>query len=133
MGALRLTYGNWQVVGDNAAPLNRGEEQSRNITVMYVSENGGMLFGNVTCTVDQIEYYVKDPTNPQNYNRYAYCLNNPLKYTDPSGEFIWAIAAMILVAGYDLLTNNWQGWEGSGKKGVMAGIFALGGNGASVT
>ncbi len=29
--------------------------------------------------------YVQDATNPQNYNRYAYCLNNPLKYTDPSG------------------------------------------------
>jgi hypothetical protein len=25
----------------------------------------------------------------QNFNRYAYCLNNPLIYTDPSGEFFW--------------------------------------------
>jgi hypothetical protein len=24
--------------------------------------------------------------NPQNLNRYSYCLNNPLKYTDPSGH-----------------------------------------------
>ena len=31
--------------------------------------------------------YVQSPTNPQNYNRYSYCLNNPLKYSDPSGEF----------------------------------------------
>lgn len=31
--------------------------------------------------------YVQDPENPLNFNRYAYCLNNPLKYTDPSGEF----------------------------------------------
>ncbi|MGM0625778.1 MAG: hypothetical protein ACQES0_07870, partial [Bacteroidota bacterium] len=30
--------------------------------------------------------YVQQPGNPQNYNRYAYCKNNPLKYTDPSGE-----------------------------------------------
>ena len=29
--------------------------------------------------------YVQDPTNSQNLNRYSYCLNNPLKYTDPSG------------------------------------------------
>ena len=28
---------------------------------------------------------LQDPTNMQNYNRYSYCLNNPLKYTDPSG------------------------------------------------
>lgn len=29
--------------------------------------------------------YVQDPTNTQCYNRYSYCLNNPLRYTDPSG------------------------------------------------
>jgi RHS repeat-associated protein len=28
---------------------------------------------------------VQSPTNSQNYNRYSYCLNNPLKYTDPTG------------------------------------------------
>ncbi len=29
---------------------------------------------------------VPDPANPQSLNRYAYVLNNPLKYTDPSGH-----------------------------------------------
>ena len=28
---------------------------------------------------------VQNPTNPQSLNRYSYVLNNPLKYTDPSG------------------------------------------------
>ena len=28
---------------------------------------------------------IQDPTSTQNYNRYSYCLNNPLKYVDPSG------------------------------------------------
>jgi hypothetical protein len=28
---------------------------------------------------------IQDPYNIISYNRYAYCLNNPLKYTDPSG------------------------------------------------
>ncbi|MCM1504434.1 MAG: hypothetical protein NC127_04490 [Muribaculum sp.] len=31
--------------------------------------------------------YVQDPGMPQNFNRYSYCLNNPLLYKDPSGEF----------------------------------------------
>jgi hypothetical protein len=30
---------------------------------------------------------IQDPSNTQNYNRYGYVLNNPLKYIDPSGEF----------------------------------------------
>ena len=32
---------------------------------------------------------VQDPLNAQSYNRYSYCLNNPLMYTDPSG---WQMA-----------------------------------------
>ena len=31
--------------------------------------------------------YVQSPFNAQSYNRYTYCLNNPLMYTDPSGWF----------------------------------------------
>ena len=31
--------------------------------------------------------YIQSPYNPQNFNRYSYCLNNPLKYTDSDGEF----------------------------------------------
>ena len=30
--------------------------------------------------------YIQAPTDPQNFNRYSYCLNNPLKYTDPDGN-----------------------------------------------
>lgn len=35
--------------------------------------------------------FVGDAGNPQSFNRYAYCLNNPLKYTDPSGYMTWDI------------------------------------------
>lgn len=30
------------------------------------------------------------PTNPQSWNRYAYTLNNPLRYVDPTGLYEWA-------------------------------------------
>ena len=44
---------------------------------------------------------IQSPTNPQNYNRYSYCLNNPLKYTDPSGEsIIGAVALGALIGTY---------------------------------
>ncbi|HBZ66322.1 MAG TPA: hypothetical protein DEO70_05740 [Bacteroidales bacterium] len=38
--------------------------------------------------------YIQAPDNTQNLNRYSYCLNNTLRYSDPSGEFI--IEAMII-------------------------------------
>ncbi|WP_444820692.1 RHS repeat-associated core domain-containing protein [Thermophagus sp. OGC60D27] len=34
-----------------------------------------------------------------NYNRYGYCLNNPLIYTDPSGEFFWAALPLMVKIG----------------------------------
>jgi RHS repeat-associated protein len=36
--------------------------------------------------------YIQNSSSSQAYNRYAYCLNNPLIYTDPSGEILlWLI------------------------------------------
>ncbi len=34
----------------------------------------------------EADNFVKDPSNTQNYNRYGYCLNNPLKYNDLDGN-----------------------------------------------
>ncbi len=35
----------------------------------------------------QADGLVPEPVDPQSLNRYAYALNNPLRYTDPSGMF----------------------------------------------
>ena len=37
--------------------------------------------------------YVQEPFNTQNLNRYSYCLNNPVKYTDPDGEWFGLLPA----------------------------------------
>ncbi|MGH7953071.1 MAG: RHS repeat-associated core domain-containing protein, partial [Limisphaerales bacterium] len=36
---------------------------------------------------------IPDSSNPQSYNRYTYCLNDPLRYNDPSGH-VGTIAAL---------------------------------------
>ena len=46
--------------------------------------------------------YVQAPEFSQSFNRYSYCLNNPLMYTDPSGEkwkwWQWALVGLGLDA-----------------------------------
>lgn len=48
----------------------------------------------------QPDNFVQDTYNTQNYNRYGYCLNNPFKYTDPSGEEL--VSAILIGAGVGL-------------------------------
>jgi hypothetical protein len=81
--------------------------------------------------------YVQAPENSQNFNRYSYCLNNPLRYTDPSGDFIIeaiVIAAMVYAGGMQANfmycgnngTNvfnpgNWNWSSGSTYTGMING------------
>jgi hypothetical protein len=41
---------------------------------------------------------IPDSANPQYLNRYSYCLNNPLKYTDPTGHWGLSNAATALIS-----------------------------------
>ena len=74
--------------------------------------------------------YVQAPDFTQNFNRYSYALNNPLRYTDETGEYTgWDDLFAALVGG----TINWATngclltWEGLGYFGVgaAAGVASL--------
>lgn len=58
--------------------------------------------------------YVQMPDNSQNFNRYSYCLNNPLKYTDPSGEF-WNLI-------FDAAVGGLFNWASHGFKYNAKGL-----------
>lgn len=49
----------------------------------------GRLYDPVNGRMLRPDNFVQDPGSTQSYNRYSYCWNNPLKYTDPSGEIIF--------------------------------------------
>jgi RHS repeat-associated protein len=45
----------------------------------------------------QPDTHVQSVTNPQTLNRYTYANNNPLKYTDPSGNFAWLALLVVVI------------------------------------
>ena len=49
--------------------------------------------------------YVQAPENHLSLNRYAYCMNNPLKYVDPTGEKWWHWALGDILSGGLLSTT----------------------------
>lgn len=48
---------------------------------------------------------IQMPKSSQNFNRYSYCLNNPLKYNDPTGEWVESIVLGIAGGAANLVFN----------------------------
>jgi RHS repeat-associated protein len=113
--------------------LIRGYTMHEHLDAFALINMNGRIYEPVTGRFIQPDPYVQNPDNLQNFNRYAYCYNNPLKYTDPSGEFVWF--APLIFAGvnllFDLAMNNFQM---SGQEillslgtGAIAGAIAFAG------
>lgn len=73
--------------------------------------------------------YVQMPDFTQNFNRYSYCLNNPLAYVDENGE-VWNFIIGAIIGGI----TNWIfngcefSWRGLGAFGIgaLAGAVGIG-------
>jgi len=71
---------------------------------------------------------ISDYKNPQTLNRYTYCLDNPLKYTDPTGH---ADKREVKWYGYDIRLDYWSArdlifWLKMAAAGCGAATFFLG-------
>ena len=71
------------------------------------------------------------PEDSQSFNRYSYCINNPLKYTDPSGEsFLAALAINVGVSMFSAAAEGQGIWKaaafgalGSSMSYGIGGLF----------
>ena len=70
--------------------------------------------------------FVQDPGFSQNFNRYAYAYNNPLKYSDPDGEWIH-LAIGALIGGVSNLIANWNNLHSFGQGLAYFGVGAVAG------
>lgn len=82
------TYDAWgkQTVTMNKIGFIRGYCGHEMLNDYQIINMNGRLYDPVLGRFLSPDNYVQTPDFSQNYNRYSYCLNNPLKYTDPSGE-----------------------------------------------
>ena len=66
--------------------------------------------------------YVQIPYSSQGFNRYTYCLNNPLKYNDPSGE----IPALVVGAIIGGIMNTAMNMDNINNAGQFFKYFSVG-------
>ena len=85
------SYDAWgrQEIIHNDIDFRRGYTGHEMLPEFGLINMNGRLYDPLVARFLSTDNYVQEPTNSQNFNRYSYCLNNPLKYTDPSGDNWW--------------------------------------------
>ena len=64
---------------------------------------------------------IQMPQLSQNFNRYSYCLNNPLKYNDPTGECVESVVFGIIGGAANVLYNA-DAIDSFGEFGLLFGV-----------
>jgi RHS repeat-associated protein len=82
-----LPYGRWRTepTADLTDRAYTGQKENMDIGLYYYNARYYVPGAGRLISADTL---VPDPTNPQQFNRYTYVLNNPLRYTDPTGHCI---------------------------------------------
>ncbi|MDL2308065.1 hypothetical protein LJC68_02090 [Bacteroidales bacterium OttesenSCG-928-B11] len=127
----RKQYANWtQNDTRTNFRFDRGFTGHEHLDNFKIINMNGRLYDPVIGRFFSPDPYVQLAGFTQNYNRYSYCLNNPLHYTDPDGEWFWLIPVAIagtinLVENFDNVKEAWNdnAWKGIGKG---LGFFAIG-------
>lgn len=128
-GRVRTDDGEYKDVTD------RGYTCHEHLAPLNLIDMNGRIYDPVLARFLSPDPYIQAPDFTQNYNRYAYCLNNPFKYTDPSGEIAWFVIPLITAGIFAVgntvahsvrgdVGNFWSGLKYFGQ-GALTG-FALG-------
>jgi len=86
------TYDAWgqRTVVKDSINFRRGYTGHEHLPEYGLINMNGRLYDPLLGRFLSPDPYVQLPDFSQNYNRYSYCLNNPLKYTDPDGEWLFS-------------------------------------------
>lgn len=136
----------WQLAGLSVYVGSHGYTGHEHIYGLGIINCNARLYDPVLGRFLAPDPLIQDPASTQNFNRYSYCLNNPLKYTDESGEVIgtlmtafWRLPFTFIASGFQALINGikekslegaWNGfkdeWKQYGKRVANAAKIDLG-------
>ena len=134
----KAEYDEWgrQTVTTNTIGFIRGYTGHEMLPEFGLVNMNGRMYDPLLGRFLSPDDYVQMPMSPQGFNRYAYCMNNPMRYVDPDGE----IALMPIIVGailgattsavtYSLsacIENNfkWSGFFKSVGMGTLGGALS---------
>ncbi|AZB27253.1 type IV secretion protein Rhs [Chryseobacterium bernardetii] len=98
-----LKIGNAPVITDKALIaetsllIDRGYTSHEHFMDVGIIHMNGRLYDPLLRRFLNADENIQDTYNTQNYNKYGYVLNNPLMFSDPSGEFAFAAFIPIIL------------------------------------
>jgi RHS repeat-associated protein len=106
----KANYDVWgkQTVTTNTFKFHRGFTGHEHLPEFSLINMNGRMYDPILGRFLSPDPYVQAPEFSQNFNRYSYCLNNPLLYTDPSGEVWFAPIIVGAIMGGMMGTMNAQ-------------------------
>ena len=127
MEKFRAQYDPWgvQLVSKNNINFARGYCGHEMLNDFHLINMNGRMYDPVLGRFLSPDNYVQMPTSAQSFNRYSYCLNNPLKYTDPSGELFGIDDAVFAFALYNMASSMMMMAAYNGQSVLKAGGLSL--------
>nr|VFJ66174.1 MAG: RHS repeat-associated core domain-containing protein [Candidatus Kentron sp. DK] len=137
--------GNWRSADDPLAGIilpaftNRGFTGHEHVDEMGLIHMNGRVYDPGLGRFLSADPNIQSPYSSQSYNRYSYVLNNPLKYTDPSGFFFKSlfkavkkifkstiVRTVVAIAAAAIVGPAAMAWAGGGLAGAVVGGAAAG-------
>ena len=93
----RLSYDAWGNLRDpntwsgsfTGTPMfDRGFTGHEHLYNFGLINMNGRMYDPMMSSFLSVDRYVQDPTSAQGFNRYAYCMYNPLRFVDPTGWYV---------------------------------------------
>ncbi|MCD9610692.1 hypothetical protein LVK02_06885 [Tenacibaculum maritimum] len=66
--------------------------------------------------------FIQEPFSTQSFNRFGYVWNNPLKFTDPSGEIFWSVVIGAYLGGVQA-NGSYNPFEWKGNASTLLGVL----------
>ncbi|MFO7851910.1 MAG: RHS repeat-associated core domain-containing protein [Bacteroidales bacterium] len=93
----RRNTSSWDYTGVPASfKFDRGFTGHEHLDDFNLINMNGRMYDPVLAMFLSPDPFIQSPETTQNYNRYAYVMNNPLKYTDPTGYSRSAYLEMLM-------------------------------------
>ncbi len=97
---------------DNNIMFDRGFTGHEHLTDFGLINMNGRMYDPLMSMMLSPDNNIQMPNMSQNFNRYSYCLNNPLKYYDPTGEWVESVLTGIFSGFGNVISNinkidNW--------------------------